>query len=228
VAFPRAGNPGINSDWYYNVNEYAFLTFMYTHALLPQVAYTAAHTACGWSDFLLPSSCSKDFIHPSPACLNATHAAQQYLPTTWDPYNVCENSLSPTFDTKNDHFTKTGSGQTQGKHSKTRAFSQVLVGTCHEDDEGAEEGDNTADDYVSRNTPHLDAMRKAAGLEGKMTYDPCISRQTPLYMKRPDVLKALHAETHPNPVRKTAPPPVPAVFITPYTVPSLPRQIVVF
>eukprot|EP01046_Picozoa_sp_COSAG06_P011964 COSAG06_NODE_689_length_13068_cov_9.661269_19_plen_108_part_00 len=83
----------------------------------------------------------------------------------------------------------------------------MLVGTCHEDDEGAEEGDNTADDYVSRNTPHLDAMRKAAGLEGKMTYDPCISRQTPLYMKRPDVLKALHAETHPNPVRKTAPPP---------------------
>lgn len=42
-------------------------------------------------------------------------------------------------------------------------------------------------------------MRKAAGLEGKMTYDPCISRQTPIYMKRPDVLKAIHADTHPNP-----------------------------
>ena len=25
------GNPGINSDWYYNANEYAFLTFMYNH-----------------------------------------------------------------------------------------------------------------------------------------------------------------------------------------------------
>ena len=32
-----------------------------------------------------------------------------------------------------------------------------------------------------------------------MTYDPCISRQTPIYMKRPDVLKAIHADTHPNP-----------------------------
>ena len=42
-------------------------------------------------------------------------------------------------------------------------------------------------------------MRKAAGLEGKMTYDPCISRQTPIYMTRPDVLKAIHADTHPNP-----------------------------
>ena len=32
-----------------------------------------------------------------------------------------------------------------------------------------------------------------------MTYDPCISRQTPLYMTRPDVLKAIHADSHPNP-----------------------------
>ena len=32
-----------------------------------------------------------------------------------------------------------------------------------------------------------------------MSYDPCISRQTPLYMHRPDVLAAIHASSHPNP-----------------------------
>lgn len=31
------GNPGIENDWYYNVNEYAFLTFAYSHAIIPQV-----------------------------------------------------------------------------------------------------------------------------------------------------------------------------------------------
>ena len=81
-------------QWYYNVNEYAFLTFMYTHGLLPQPAYTAAHTACGWADFLLPSSCKKDFIHPNAACKNASHVAQQYLPETWDPYNGKRRTLN--------------------------------------------------------------------------------------------------------------------------------------
>eukprot|EP01052_Picozoa_sp_SAG31_P041486 SAG31_NODE_6303_length_2074_cov_1.864810_2_plen_365_part_00 len=77
------GNPGINSDWYYNINEYAFLTFMYTHALLPLPAYTACVRACGWdgpTGFL--QDCSKDFTHPSPTCKNATRAAQQYLPSS--------------------------------------------------------------------------------------------------------------------------------------------------
>jgi hypothetical protein len=38
---------------------------------------------------------------------------------------VRKPSLSPSFYTKSDHFTKTGSGQTEGKqHSKTRPFSR--------------------------------------------------------------------------------------------------------
>ena len=57
----------------------------------------------------------------------------------------------------------------------------------------------TGDEFVTRNTPHLAAMRKRAGREGSMSYDPCISRQTPLYMHRPDVLAAIHASSHPNP-----------------------------
>ena len=84
-------------QWYYNVNEYAFLTFMYTHGLLPQPAYTAAHTACGWADFLLPSSCKKDFTHPNAACKNASHVAQQYLPETWDPYNGKRSTLNELY-----------------------------------------------------------------------------------------------------------------------------------
>ena len=71
-----------------------FVMDRYTHGLLPQPAYTAAHTACGWADFLLPSSCKKDFTHPNAACKNASHVAQQYLPETWDPYNGKRSTLN--------------------------------------------------------------------------------------------------------------------------------------
>jgi hypothetical protein len=42
---------------------------------------------------------------------------------------VCEKRWSPlsTFCTENDHFTRTGSGQTEGKHSKSRPFSSSQV-----------------------------------------------------------------------------------------------------
>jgi hypothetical protein len=80
----------------------------------------------------------------------------------------------------------------------------VLVGTCHEKDLPSERGDAEADAFAARNTPFLDEMRRRHGRSGTstgaMTYDPCISRQTPLYMRRADVLKAIHADTHPNPV----------------------------
>ena len=68
------------------------VTFMYSHALLPQAAYTACVTACEWSEFIFAESCGKDFTLPTPQCLNSTHAAQQYLPQTWDPY-VCRCCL---------------------------------------------------------------------------------------------------------------------------------------
>jgi len=160
------GNPGINSDWYYNINEYAFLTFMYSHALLPQKQFHAAWKACKWDSFI--DSCDTDFTHPAAACGNATNAAWKYLPKTWDPYNV-------------------------------------LVGTCHQKEEewggvGAVARAEAADAFVSRTTPFLAEMRRKHGLEGSMAYDPCITHQTPLYMRRADVLKAIHADSHPNPV----------------------------
>jgi serine carboxypeptidase-like clade 2 len=85
------GNPGVQSDWYFNVDEYAFLTFMYTHGLLPQKAYVECFTICGWSDFL--TNCTNSpFTHPSEACRMAAKRAQAYLPTNIDFYNV----LAPT------------------------------------------------------------------------------------------------------------------------------------
>lgn len=84
------GNPGINSDWYYNVNEYAFVTFMWSHGLIPSDAYFASVDACGWNSFF--SNCSKDFTHPTTACHTATQKAVSFVPSPLDPYNV----LAPT------------------------------------------------------------------------------------------------------------------------------------
>ena len=80
------GNPGINSDWYYNVNEYAFQTYLWSHALLPQTAWLRSNAACDWNSFL--SNCSMDATTPSTACKIAGDEAYRYVPKTWDPYNV--------------------------------------------------------------------------------------------------------------------------------------------
>jgi len=84
------GNPGINSDWYFNVNEYAFQTYLWSHALLPHDAYQASVTACGWDKFF--TDCDTDFTHPSTACKLANTNAYRFVPKVWDPYSV----LAPT------------------------------------------------------------------------------------------------------------------------------------
>lgn len=75
---------------YYNVNEFAFVTFMWSHGLLPSPAYVRAKDACGWDSFL--SNCSQDATHPSLACKAATTEAVAYIPSPIDPYSV----LAPT------------------------------------------------------------------------------------------------------------------------------------
>eukprot|EP01061_Rhynchopus_euleeides_P003466 TRINITY_DN12714_c0_g1_i1.p1 TRINITY_DN12714_c0_g1~~TRINITY_DN12714_c0_g1_i1.p1 ORF type:complete len:473 (+),score=213.43 TRINITY_DN12714_c0_g1_i1:37-1455(+) len=84
------GNPGINSDWYYNVNEYAFVTFMWSHGLIPAEQYFAAVDACGWNDFF--ANCTKDFTHPTEKCKLAAANAVRFVPSPLDPYNV----IAPT------------------------------------------------------------------------------------------------------------------------------------
>jgi len=63
----------------------------------------------------------------------------------------------------------------------------VYAPTCHESSDG--------DDFVSMYTPFLHNMRRKHNLA--TTYDPCISRQTPIYMNNPAVQKAIHADSHP-------------------------------
>jgi len=96
------GNPGINSDWYYNVNEYAFVTFMWSHGLIPAKAYLTAHSACGWESFF--TDCGHDFTHPTQECINATQAAVGLIPSPLDPYNVlvptCHSELSSKYNMK--------------------------------------------------------------------------------------------------------------------------------
>lgn len=145
------GNPGLNSDWYYNVDEYAFITFMYHHGLLPQKAYQPCVAACGWEEFL--DACSRDYIHPTEACNATTHAAWKYIPSVFDPYSY-------------------------------------LAPTCHDDDSN--------DKFTAQYTPHLNHLRMIHG-RADISYNPCISKETAVYMRKPEVLKALHAETHPNP-----------------------------
>jgi len=80
------GNPGINSDWYYNVNEYAFQTFLWSHALLPQTAWLKSNSACDWNDFL--TNCTKDYTHPDDVCSIANNEAYAYVPQVIDFYDI--------------------------------------------------------------------------------------------------------------------------------------------
>ena len=80
------GNPAINSDWYYNVNEYAFLSVLYSHALLPQTAYLNVYDICDWDQFL--TNCTRDFTHPTEECWNASQAAWKYVPGLINVYVV--------------------------------------------------------------------------------------------------------------------------------------------
>eukprot|EP01060_Flectonema_neradi_P026925 TRINITY_DN36569_c0_g1_i1.p1 TRINITY_DN36569_c0_g1~~TRINITY_DN36569_c0_g1_i1.p1 ORF type:complete len:467 (+),score=100.95 TRINITY_DN36569_c0_g1_i1:72-1472(+) len=143
------GNPGINSDWYYNVNEYAFVTYMWSHALIPAPAYFEAVDKCGWNTFF--SNCSKDFTHPTDECTAATRKAVAYIPSPLDPYDI-------------------------------------LVPTCHNQDPAIGE------EYVRQTTPWLIKMKEKYNLD--IQYNPCLSTYTPKYINQPDVLKAIHADTH--------------------------------
>ena len=84
------GNPGTESDWYGAPDEYAYLTFLYQHMIIPQANYTVAYETCGWSDFL--SNCNGDYTDPSIACKEAIVKAISFLPPVLD---VCLPFLLP-------------------------------------------------------------------------------------------------------------------------------------
>lgn len=80
------GNPGTEGDWFYYRNEFAFVNFMFSHALIPQSNYTVAQRVCGWNEFL--DECDKDWIHPGTACQDAVNAALSYVPNNVDLYGI--------------------------------------------------------------------------------------------------------------------------------------------
>jgi len=71
------GNPGIDDDWYYNIDEYAFVSFLYQRALIPQHAYTDAALACGWDNFL--TNCGNNYTNTSTACNTQVNNALTYV-----------------------------------------------------------------------------------------------------------------------------------------------------
>ena len=87
----------------YNVNEFAFVTFMYGHGLIPALPYDAARKACGWENFL--SECEKDFTHPTTECQEATKKAVSFVPSPLDPYNVLAKTCHEKANAS-DHFVK--------------------------------------------------------------------------------------------------------------------------
>jgi len=87
------GNPGTQSDWYYNLDEYAFQTFLWSHALLPQTAWLKSYNNCGWNKFY--TACGDDFTNRTDACEAANDEAYKYVPSTWDPYNIYAPTCHP-------------------------------------------------------------------------------------------------------------------------------------
>eukprot|EP00339_Tiarina_fusa_P010167 CAMPEP_0117023382 /NCGR_PEP_ID=MMETSP0472-20121206/17459_1 /TAXON_ID=693140 ORGANISM="Tiarina fusus, Strain LIS" /NCGR_SAMPLE_ID=MMETSP0472 /ASSEMBLY_ACC=CAM_ASM_000603 /LENGTH=461 /DNA_ID=CAMNT_0004729489 /DNA_START=18 /DNA_END=1403 /DNA_ORIENTATION=+ len=80
------GNPGTESDWYGAPNEYAYLTFLYEHMIIPQAAYVNAYKTCGWSDFL--GNCDGDYTNPTLQCKTAIIEALTNLPHELDAYDI--------------------------------------------------------------------------------------------------------------------------------------------
>ena len=76
------GNPGTESDWYGAPNEWAYLTFLYSHMIIPEAQYLAAYQACGWADFL--TNCGGDYTDPTRECKTAVIKAISYLPPVLD------------------------------------------------------------------------------------------------------------------------------------------------
>ena len=98
------GNPATDQDSHIygsTRNDYAFITFLYEHALLPQVAYIQANKACDWNEFLI--NCSMNFTDPTQECLDAVKKAREYEPQHWDEANIYASACNNMTDYMNDN-----------------------------------------------------------------------------------------------------------------------------
>jgi serine carboxypeptidase-like clade 2 len=164
------GNPGTQDDWYFNVDEYAFVTFMYSHGLIPQKAYVASMEACGWADFL--TNCKKNFTNPSTKCRAATSVAISYLPHNIDFYNIYAPTCPSSSGSSKSEFFRDPKGQ-----SEFSLFSRYMRRWPMQK-------------ILSQNTE--------GGLEKfAMNFDPCIDNYLIAYLNLPEVQQAIGARpTH--------------------------------
>ena len=82
------GNPRSANDGHSGPNYWAFLTYLWSHGLLPQTAYLQAYKACNWTGFI--QSCNNTpYENPTQECINACNKAFEYIPTNgYDYYDI--------------------------------------------------------------------------------------------------------------------------------------------
>eukprot|EP00727_Mastigamoeba_balamuthi_P000551 m51a1_g10493 putative serine carboxypeptidase (469) ;mRNA; f:74889-76788 len=86
------GNPATNTDWFKGSadprgDSWNYITFMWSHGLVPHKAYEDAHAACRWADYL--QTCDDTWKSPSKECLMALKVCYKAIPLNdIDIYNV--------------------------------------------------------------------------------------------------------------------------------------------
>lgn len=75
----------------------------------------------------------------------------------------------------------------------------ILVPTCPDGLERAETAEEVAE--ATAHVTRVSAPLRRLHEQANNTYNPCISRWTSIYMNRPDVVKALHADSHVTTIR---------------------------
>eukprot|EP00727_Mastigamoeba_balamuthi_P007090 m51a1_g3000 putative serine carboxypeptidase-like 40-like (469) ;mRNA; f:771932-773490 len=80
------GNPATNTDWYQEgpqadaqANAWSYLTFVWSHGLLPHADYAEAHRRCAWGRYL--ETCDAvPYVRPSQQCLDAVSRCLAAVP----------------------------------------------------------------------------------------------------------------------------------------------------
>ena len=86
------GNPRSVNDGFTGPNYYSYLTYLWSHALLPQTAYVKCVKACNWTHFLTDCDNARYYQNLSQECIDANNEAFKYVPQDdqWDHYDIYE------------------------------------------------------------------------------------------------------------------------------------------
>lgn len=171
VAGLLIGDPATHQDWFlpYMPGEdaWAFMGFLFHHALISQEAYERAANVCGFERYM--SDCAANFSDKTPACRDAIRSAIKELPSPLDVYNVdAEVCLR-------------GSGR--ASHRYTAQWSGISRLTAELNMRALAQTPQT-----------LPLLVEPLGYEQDHRVDPCLANYMPLYLNRADVQQALHVD----------------------------------